>query len=388
MTVALSALQRGVDPASVSGPAERFDLVAREVVGGGTRIHSLFDSSQLAEFLELAPDVESVALSSQFGPQARFAYAGVAYEFRSVGVVSAEYFGLSGLTPSRGYFFGEAEKAVEAPVIVVSDEAAKIIFGDADPLGMELEAIAGALSGLPPGMDIPATSMRVIGTFAEPVVEGARSFTQPSAYVPLWNDGTGLRRGAAVTLNVQAKPGRAVQAREQAPAAAATAARAALELRDLEPSIIEIAEVGQLFGPSSNANPIAVILAVFGLVAVVVGAIGILSITIVDVLERTHELGIRRALGASSRRLVAELAAEAALMAAIGAVVGVALAWLLMPLVAPALGSGVLFVGGFSVKPVVALVVIALTIVLGGVLALFPAARVGRLKPVTALREL
>lgn len=75
------------------------------------------------------------------------------------------------------------------------------------------------------------------------------------------------------------------------------------------------------------------------------------------------------------------------MQAALGAVLGVVLAWLFMPLVAPALGSGILFTGGFSVEPLVALVVIALTIVLGGLLALFPAAQVGRLKPVNALRE-
>lgn len=387
MTVALSALQRGVSGPTASGQSERFDLMAREQMNGGTRIYPLYESGQLEEFLALAPDVESAALSNQTGPQARFAVDGVAFEFRRAGVVSPNYFELAGLTPSRGSFFGASEEAVEAPVIVLSDEAARVIFGDVDPIGLELESLPGAMSGLPPGMTLPATTMTVVGTFADPAAEGVRAYSEPTAYLPIWNDGTGLRRGNATTLNVLAKPGRAAQAREQVVSAAATAASAALEMYDLDSSVIQVVEVGQAFGAAGSANPAAVVLAVFGLVAVIVGAIGIFSITVVDVLERTHELGIRRALGASGRRLVVELTAEAAMQAALGAVLGVALAWLFMPLVAPALGSGILFTGGFSVEPLVALVVIALTVVLGGLLALFPAAQVGRLKPVSALRD-
>lgn len=387
MTVALSALLRGQGASARQTPSERFDVMAREDVNGGYRVFSIFRRDDLQAVLALAPDVESAALSSQVGPMARVAFEGVAYEFRRTGVVSPEYFALAGLTPSRGAFFGSAEAATEEPVIVISDEAAEVIFGEVDPIGLELETLPGAMSGLPPGMDLPTTTLRVVGTFTAPPAVGTQVSREPSAYYPVWNDGTGLRGRYATTMNVLAKPGRAVEAREQILSAAATALAGSLAERDLEPSVLRIVESGQQLGTAGGANQTAVILAVFGLVTVIVGAIGIFSITVVDVVERTHELGIRRALGASGRQLVVELTLEAATQGALGATLGVVLAVVFMPLVAPGLGSGLLFSGGFSVKPLAALIVIVLTLVLGGLLALVPATQVGRLEPVAALRE-
>lgn len=387
MTLALSALLAGPRAAGTTAPSERFDVAARiDNEGGGYRIYSLFDRERLAEFLALAPDVELAGLSSGFGPRAQVDVDGVLYQFDQTAVVTPEFFAVEGLVPSRGAFFGAAEAAAEEPVLVISDEAARILFDEADPVGRELVVVPNA-RGLPPGLEPPpATAFRVVGTFTPPAADDLTAFLQPAAYFPLWNDGTGLRRGLATHLSVLARPGRAQEAREQALAAAAAAYGPALEQRDLDASALQVVEASQpplSLGP----DPTAVIFAVFGLVAIIAGAIGIFSITVVDVVERTHEIGLRRALGASSRRITLELATEAALQAAAGALAGVLLAVALLPVIDRGIG-GQLFLGrGLSLDPLAALAVAALVVVTGGLLALFPAAQAGRSRPVEALRE-
>jgi putative ABC transport system permease protein len=117
-----------------------------------------------------------------------------------------------------------------------------------------------------------------------------------------------------------------------------------------------------------------------GVVALIVGAVGVANIMIISVLERRSEIGLRRALGATERQIRTQFLTESILLAAIGGVVGV-----LAGIAATAVYAS--SKGWTVVVPVEAWSGgIASAILIGAVAGLLPAVRASRMAPTVALR--
>lgn len=115
-------------------------------------------------------------------------------------------------------------------------------------------------------------------------------------------------------------------------------------------------------------------------VALVVGGIVIMNIMLMSVLERTREIGVRKALGARRIDITRQFLAESATLSTLGAAIGVALGWGLAKLV------DVAFPLPASV-PLYAIVMgVALGMVVGLIFGVYPAIRASRLDPIVALR--
>jgi putative ABC transport system permease protein len=123
------------------------------------------------------------------------------------------------------------------------------------------------------------------------------------------------------------------------------------------------------------------------IIAAIVGGLAVINTMVMSVNERTREIGLKKAIGASDGDIVKEFLTEAALIGLIGGLAGLALgtgfANLLNTATAASLGGTEIF----DVTPRLALVAVGFATILGTGAGLYPAWNAARLNPVEALRE-
>jgi putative ABC transport system permease protein len=115
-------------------------------------------------------------------------------------------------------------------------------------------------------------------------------------------------------------------------------------------------------------------------IALLVGGIGIMNIMLVSVRERTREIGIRKAIGARGRDILAQFLVEALTLSLIGGLVGIALGLLVSA------GIGQLAGWGFVFNPATVVAAVLFSLAVGVVFGVWPARQAARLDPISALR--
>jgi putative ABC transport system permease protein len=131
---------------------------------------------------------------------------------------------------------------------------------------------------------------------------------------------------------------------------------------------------------SSIAGTLALLLGGIASISLVVGGIGIMNIMLVSVRERTREIGIRKAIGARGRDILAQFLVEALTLSLLGGLIGIAVG------LAASAVIGQLAGWGFAFNPATIAVAVLFSLAVGVVFGVWPARQAARLDPITALR--
>lgn len=133
-------------------------------------------------------------------------------------------------------------------------------------------------------------------------------------------------------------------------------------------------------------NILVIMMWTIGILTLLSGIVGVSNIMFVSVRERTHEIGIRRAIGARRRNILSQIILESVCITTIFGYIGIVLGTLVMGLLSPILSSMEMF-DNPSVNLTTAFEVTVVLIIAGGLAGLFPALKATKVKPVEALRD-
>ena len=148
--------------------------------------------------------------------------------------------------------------------------------------------------------------------------------------------------------------------------------------RDDDFSIRDLSELAS--ARQAGVSTLSMLLASIAAVSLLVGGIGIMNIMLVSVTERTREIGIRMAVGAKSRHILAQFLVEALTLSMAGGLIGVGLGVFAAQRLASAFGWPML------IRLDIVLISVAFSALVGVVFGLYPARKASRLDPIEALR--
>ena len=131
---------------------------------------------------------------------------------------------------------------------------------------------------------------------------------------------------------------------------------------------------------SSISGTLTLLLGGIASISLVVGGIGIMNIMLVSVRERTREIGIRKAIGARRRDILAQFLVEALTLSLLGGLIGIVVG------LAVSAGIGQLAGWGFVFNPTTVIAAVLFSLAVGVVFGVWPARQAARLDPITALR--
>ena len=277
-------------------------------------------------------------------------------------IVTPEYFHLLGMTLLRGRLFGEFDNEKAPPVAVINEAFARTYWPNGDPVGEHLKLnIVRGTAGNPPWTT-------VVGVIADARTESLAEASDPQIYLSLYQ-----RRPKNLAIFVRGHLDTAAipdEVREQ--------------VQSVDPTlpVFGAQTLTETVSESLSARRFSMeIVALFALTALLLAGLGIYGVISYIVSERTHEIGIRLALGAQRRNILRMVLHQGLGLAIAGAAVGLGCALIVSHLMAGLL---------YGVRPTDPLTFagVALLLISVALLACYiPARRAIRVDPLVALRH-
>jgi putative ABC transport system permease protein len=300
------------------------------------------------------------------------------YRVGAVAGTTPEFADAVGLEMVEGYFFTDMDLEQNNRVAVISETISKQLYPNQSALGQTIN-----LGRFREGELI----YEIIGVY-KPPVSSLQYFLQesyvifPLGYSDHYYEDMDWERTYG-EIYIQSAPGAIYDAVEDAKILLAHRAVDGMEVNG------EYFQDSTRFQTTQIKN-MSMMLGAFAFVAIMISSIGILSIMLVSVVERTREIGLRKALGASKLTIVAQILNESFVFSLLGAFVGLIAAYFTSGTLTNTLAEEIFFYGMDNLgglHPKAALFAFLLAIVVGQLFGLYPAVQAAKMLPVDALRD-
>jgi len=281
-------------------------------------------------------------------------------EFR---MASPDYFRSMGIPLMKGRFFTERDREGAPGVVIVNESLARIFFPEEDPLGKRIKV--GSLRG-------PFPWLSIVGVVGDVKHDGLDAEAPPEMYVSYLQP---------LLQNFGIPPMFLVVRSADDPLNLIAAVQSEVLALDKNQPVYRVATMDQLVSSSMAERRFQMILfGIFAAIALLLAAIGIYGVISTTVAQRTHEIGIRVALGARSSDVMRLVVGQGMALALIGVAAGLAGALALTRLM-----SMLLF--GVSTTDPATYASIAMLLMIVALLACYiPARRATKVDPMVALR--
>ncbi len=318
-----------------------------------------------ARRINMLPEISYAAIWGQ--AQARMEYKGV----RTQGVLlfgaDEGYPQIYGGDLIAGRWFTQSEMVSGAAVAVLEEDAARKIFGGESVIDKQFHA-----GGRP---------FQVIGLYqkAGNIFEPPGQATGAILPYKTLDQQFTLDKTNAVFIAVKPKKGVTTEAAQEA---VTVAMREERRLRPADKNTFDMITQDQILDTFNKITGVFfLVMIVLSSVGLMVGGIGVMAIMMVSVTNRTREIGVRKALGATQREILLQFLVEAATLTGIGGVIGIIVGLVLGRIVT-------LFMDIDAGVPVVlTLIAVTVSVGIGIVFGILPARRAARMDPIEALRH-
>ena len=278
--------------------------------------------------------------------------------------VTANMAQLQNLDIDFGRFFTPGEELRSAPVVIIGADVRDELFGQLDPIGRT--------------MRVGNRPMRIIGLLRKQgAVMGQNQ--DKILYMPITTWRKQFGRDDSIDVFVKAKNGVPGVEASMDDVRMILRGRRRTGFRDDDPFAYVNAEMLQQVWKSISAGLFSLVTLISG-ISLVVGGIVIMNIMLVSVVERTREIGVRRAIGATQGNIRRQFLTEAVLLSLCGGMIGVLLGAAIAKVISAFSPMPTL------VRPTLVLTALLISVVTGVLAGVVPAWRASKLPPVDALR--
>ncbi|MBZ5590796.1 MAG: ABC transporter permease [Acidobacteriia bacterium] len=285
------------------------------------------------------PSVTSACLTDTV-PVAIDGSAGVTFSTRAIGdsrelywarrhTVGRDYFETAGIVILAGRSFRKEDEADGATAVIVSEELVRDFKKGEQPLGLQIDVgndeASGGFGAWPGTIDFRSAVLgkgrrifEVVGVAKDVTEDVVVSKILPVVYFPLHTTDYAQPSLRGATLMVRAAPGVDVIAAVRR------------EISAMDPNLTPFnarsmtGQIAQFMSALTSASWTYGLIGVFGLI---LASVGLAGVTAYSVTQRSHEIGIRMALGAQKRDVLGLVMKEGVALVTIGTITGLALAW-------------------------------------------------------------